>query len=183
MANLTRRFTWKKWAPDIGENRELPEPVLYLELATGLTGEQMEAIKTGLRSARGVKLVLPVEPTKEELEAGAAPVPAEAYTAAGKAWLAAVRAVYVETFAPFVRVHGGPHTVDGQALATLDDYLRLTEECADLGVAARRELEAAVSRFNSVSGPDELFSLRSSGGARSTDAQSTAKGGSPTASP
>lgn len=88
-------------------------------------------------------------------------------------YLAAIRAIYVEALSPYVRVAGGPHTVDGQPLATLDDYLKLVEDGNDLGARARSELEAAVSSFNSLEGPDELFSLRSSGGEPSTAPQRT----------
>jgi hypothetical protein len=179
MATLARRFTWKKWAPDIGENRELEGgPVLFLELASGLTGEQLAAIGEALATMRSsIKYAPPVpadDATPEERLA--------ASKAAMADYLAAIRAVYVEAFAPYVRVHGGPHTVDGQPLANLNDYLRIIEEAADLGVNARGDLEAALARFNSIEGPDELFSLRSSGGARSTGAQRIAQAGTPKAS-
>lgn len=168
MANLTRRFTWKKWAPDLGENRELPEPVLYLEIATGLTKAQLDAIGETLRTARDVTFEQPDFAALPEGERGAAAEKALA------AYIAKLRGVVVAALSPFVRVHGGPHTVDGLPLATLDDYLRLTEEAADMGVRARAELEAAVLRFNSVEGPDTLFSLRRSGGGASTPPRSAA---------
>lgn len=150
MANLTRRFRWKKWAPDLGENRELPEPVLYLELATDLTAAQLEEV--GERLTRKGETVA----TMDELRA-------------------AMRARFVEALGPYVRVHGGPHTVDGQPLATFEDYVALVQQAAGAGAAQLRELQAAVLAFNSISGPDELFSLRSSGGARSTGGQRPAQ--------
>ena len=180
MANLTRRFTWKKWAPDIGENRELDGgPVLFLELATGLTAEQLTTTGEKLRELRaGIKYAAPELPESATSEERLASI-----KAAMASYLEAIRAVYVEALGPYVRVFEGPHTVDGQPLANLNDYLRIIEEAGDLGVNARADLEAALARFNGIGGPDELFSLRSSGGARSTDAQRTAKAGTPKASP
>lgn len=179
MANLTRRFTWKKWAPDIGENRELEGgPVLFLELATGLTPLQMREVGEALLKARDVdyaKPCVPKDATAEQIMA--------LYDAARCAFLAAIRAVWVGAMAPYVRVHGGPHTVDGEQLATLDDYLRISEQAVDMGSAARRDLELALVRFNSIEGHDELFLPRSSGGERSTDAQRTEPAERKTASP
>lgn len=175
MANLTRRFSWKKWAPDIGENRELPEPVLYLEIATGLTQAQLDAIGEQLRSARQLQLEPPDVEALPPEERG------KAVEETLRAFVAKLRGVMVSALGAFVRVHGGPHTVDGRPLATLDDYLALAEEAADRGVRARAELEAAVVSFNSVEGPDELFSLRRSGGRASTPTRSAASEGSATA--
>lgn len=180
MAALTRRHTWKKWAPDIGENRELDGgPVLFLELATGLTAERLAASGERLRELRsGIKYATP------ELPESATPDERLACSKSAMAsYLAAIRAAYVEVLGPYVRVFEGPHTVDGMPLASLDDYLRIVEESADLGFNARADLEAAMAKFNSIDGPDELFSLRSSGGARSTDARRTAKAATPKASP
>lgn len=151
MANLKSRIRWKKWAPDVGENRTLEGgPVLYLELATDLTAAQLEAVAEQLVAAG------------EKVET-----------------MAALRAAMVARFGaalePYVRVHGGPHTVDGQPLATLGDYLALVTQGAGLGADHLRELHAAMLAFNSVTGPDELFSLRPSGGAASTDAPRVAR--------
>lgn len=178
MVTLTRRFTWKKWAPDLGENRELPEPVLFLELATGITADQLREIGEGLSKARAVFYVPPEIPegaTADEVTA--------LFTGARDTFLSQLRAIFGAALAPYVRVHAGPHTVDGQPLATLDDYLKLVEQSADLGVNARLDLEQALVRFNSIEGHDELFSPRSSGGARSMDARRTAKAAKKTASP
>ena len=178
MSNLSRRWSWKKWAPDLGENRELETPVLFLELATGLTAAQITALGVELRKARDAKYPRPEVPegaTAEEVTA--------LYEGAMKAYLGELRGVFGGALAPYVRVHGGPHTVDGLPLATLDDYLAVVEQAADLGVNARLDLEQALVRFNSIEGPDELFLPRSSGGARSTGAQRTAKAARKTASP
>lgn len=156
MATLKSRIRWKKWAPDLGENRTLPEgPALYLELATDLTAQQLDEV--------GERLTAKGEPvrTREELVAG-------------------MRARFGEALGPYVRVHGGPHTVDGQPLATLDDYLALVTQSAGCGASQLRELHAALVAFNSVTGPDELFSLPRSGGVRTTGARSNDAADSPT---
>lgn len=158
MAELKRRTRWKRWAPDVGENRELEGgPVLFLELAVDLTPAQLSEAIERIRNwdSEGVASIDEVH--------------------------ARVGAAYVEALTPYVRVHGGPHTVDGQPLATLADYVALVQQSASRGVDQLRELTAALTSFNSMAGPDELFSLRRSGGARSTDAQSTAKADAGTA--
>lgn len=168
MANLKRLHTWKKWAPDIGDNRELPEPVLYLELATGLTAAQMHQVREGLARMGEVKLLDDDS------------VPLDERLGAHKK---ALREVYVEALGDFVRVQGGPHTVDGMPLATLVDYVALVQTRADWGTAPLLELHQALHAFNSLSGPDELFSLRRSGGARTTRAQSVEPASEKTAAP
>ncbi len=164
MTNLTRRWSWKKWAPDIGENLETrPEgPLLFLELATGLAGRQTTEAGEVLRKLREVKLAAPDVTGLDEAAAR------EAFDASIKTWLAAVRAVYIEALGPYVRVAGTPNTVDGLPCNTLDEYLQVLELGADLGVRARSELEAALTRYNSLEGPDELFSRPSSGGVPTT---------------
>ncbi|MFA6168655.1 MAG: hypothetical protein WC700_18680 [Gemmatimonadaceae bacterium] len=180
MANLTRRWSWKKWAPDIGENRELEGgPVLWLELAVGLTGAQMVELGAQLKKARDLQYVPPPKPVRGEFSdedfAAALKAYVVACEAAFKVYLGAIRAVFGAALEPYVRVFEGPHTVDGQQLATLDDYLRIVEEAADYGVHARTELEAALASANSMEGHDELFLLRSSGGARTTAPRRTGK--------
>lgn len=179
MANLTRRFRWKKWAPDIGENREIQGgPVLFLEIASGLTALQMREVGEALAKAGDVEYAkpeIPKDATTEQMTA--------LYEAARSDYLRAIRGIMSAALSPYVRVHAGPHTVDGEQLATLDDYLRICELAADTGINARLDLEKAFVRFNSIEGPDELFLPRSSGGARSTDAQRTAAAERKTASP
>lgn len=170
MSSLSRRWSWKKWAPDIGENRELEAgPVLFLELASGLSGGQMKELGALLAKVREVPYVAPVIPEGATGEEVAALV-----EAAGRTYLEALRAALVVALSSYVRVHAGPHTVDGMQLATLDDYLRIAEQSADMGVNARLDLEQALVRFNSIEGHDELFLPRSSGGARITARRRTA---------
>lgn len=171
MANLTRKFSWKRWAPDIGENRELEGgPVLFLEVATGLTPKQLAAVSEQLAATRGVKYG-----TAAVAESMSADELSAAFEGTRTAYLSEVRGIMSAALSPFVRVADGPHTVDGETLATLDDYLGLVQQRADMGLEATSDLMAAFISFNSMTGPDELFSRRSSGGVRSTDAQRTAR--------
>lgn len=162
MANLSRRTRWKRWAPDLGDNRDIidaweaggrrgPSPGLYLELAVDLTAEQLAAVSERLALLRDGGW-----DSMDALRTG-------------------TRTAFLEALGPHVRVHGGPHTVDGQPLATLEDYLLLVQQAANMGAEQTSDLLAALYAFNSVTGADELFSRRSSGGARTTDAQRPAK--------
>lgn len=170
MANLTRRWSWKKWAPDIGENREPPgPPQLFLEIASGLAGRQMAEIGERLQAAQDIVFKSPPLVEGQPIEQMVA-----AHEAAQQDFLAAIRALYVEVLGPYVRVYQGPHTVDGMPLANLDDFLKIVQTCSDGGVRATGDLMAAVGEFNSMGGPDELFSRRSSGGARTTAPRRTA---------
>lgn len=168
MANLSRRTRWKKWAPDIGDNRELVEawkaageegpcPGLFLELAVDLTPAQLSDAAERLRETGDVS-------TMDEFRAE-------------------IRKAYVEAIGAYVRVHGGPHTVDGAALATFDDYLVLVTASAAAGTEHLRELMGALVAFNGIGRADELFSLPRSGGVRTTGARSNDAAASPTASP
>lgn len=160
MAELKRRTRWKKWAPDIGENRELEGgPVLFLELAVDLTAEQLSEALERIR----------------QWDSEGATTVRDVYERVGAAYVAAME--------PYVRVHGGPHTVDGQPLATLKDYVALVQQSVSGGRTQLTELTAALTSFNSITGPDELFSLPRSGGVRTTGAQSNDAAASPTASP
>lgn len=157
MAELKRRTRWKRWAPDLGENRELEDgPVLFLELATDLTPAQLTELAAVL-AERG-------EPTTSR-----------------EGLVEALKARYVAALGSYVRVHDGPHTVDGAPLATFDDYLSLVTASAGLGIQQLADLQLALVRFNSIEGPDELFLPRLSGGARTTGAQRAAKDASPKA--
>lgn len=174
MGTLKRRHSFKRWAPDIGENRDLknertgePEPALYLELAVGLTAEQLRETREALAAD------LPVLPDLDETLTG------EALEAALKQRIehlkTSLRARFTTALAPYVRVHAGPHTVDGQPLETLGDYVSITQGAADFGAWALKDLSTAFFTFNSFTGPDELFSLRRSGSSASTASPSVVK--------
>lgn len=156
MVALTRRHGFRKWCPDIGENRDLPEDErLYLEVAVGLTKQQLVEVGERINQAASAKGDI-----------------AEA-----------VRAAYVDALTPYVRVFEGPHTVDGMRLETLGDYVHIVQQGRDAGLVALRDVLAAVQRFNSFAGPDELFSLRHSGGSAGTRGPSVVKDARGTASP
>lgn len=176
MVSLSRKWSWKRWAPDLGENRELEaDKRLYLELATGLTAEQLDEVKEKQGAVRTVSFT---QPDLAGLDEAARH---EALAKAAAQYHLEVRAVLVSALGPYVRVAGGPHVVDSQPLATLEDYFALVQGMADAGVRALGDLTAALRRFNSIEGPDELFSRRPSGGARTTGAQSAEKADETTA--
>lgn len=157
MAELKSRTRWKRWAPDLGENRTMAGgPQLFLELQVDLTPAQLSEMQEKLQAMQGAQTM------------------AQFREAARKAYAGAI--------GPHVRVFDGPHTVDGQKLATVDDYLELITQSASGGYGQLKELMGALISFNSISGPDELFSLPRSGGVRSTGAQSNDAAESPTAS-
>lgn len=53
MANLTTK-RWERYVPDLGDNRELPEGQrLELEVATGLTAAEMQALAEATRAVTG----------------------------------------------------------------------------------------------------------------------------------
>ena len=154
MANLKRRHTYRRWAPDLGENRELEGgPALWLDVATGLTAQQLSDARTRFAESQAATSTLnEAEPIKE-----------------------AIRKGFVEAFGAYIRVVDGPHTVDGATLATLDDYVRIVQGQQDFGQLALKDLVGALTRFNSFAGPDELFLQRRSGGLASTGGQSVVK--------
>ena len=140
MANLTRKFSWRKWAPDIGENRELEGgPVLFLDIATGLTPKQLAEVSERIAATRGVKYA-----TAIVTESMGAEEMAAAFESARLAYLSEVRAIIEAALSPYVRVADGPHTVDGETLATLGDYLGLVQQRADMGLEATADLMAAL---------------------------------------
>ena len=159
MADLKRRHTFKRWAPDIGENRELDGgPVIFLEIATGLTADQLKEATTALTEMKRGE-------TADELREN-------------------IKAAFVEALTPFVRVHGGPHTVDGLPLATFDDYVALTQRSIDMGRRALNDVWQVLVEFNRFGGGnDELFLPRRFGGSASTGGPSVVKNTAPTAEP
>lgn len=149
MTDFNQQHSFRRWAPDIGDNRDTnvrETPGLYFELATGLSEAQIKGIKD--RVAKSM----------DDMK--------------GKDSVAEVKAIqctaYSEALGPYVRIVDGPHSVAGMPLETLADYIGIVQQQADFGTTALNDLHAAVNRFNSFSGPDELFLLRRSGGLAST---------------
>lgn len=48
MADLTRTYRWERFIPNLGDNRDQPRP-FYLELASGLTKEQLAVFAEGFQ--------------------------------------------------------------------------------------------------------------------------------------
>jgi len=167
MANLKRRHAFKRWAPDIGENRDLDEPAIWFELATGLTDDQLCEVREVLGR--------PIEPQPKvpaELKGDAL---TEFFKARIETSKANVRARMTDALGPYVRIAGGPHSIDGSPLVTLEDYLCIVQRQADFGSLAMKDLLAAHRAFNNFGGGDELFLLRRSGSSASTAAPSVVK--------
>lgn len=169
MTALKRRHAFKRWAPDIGENRDIiadwqkggekgPAPGLWFELATGLAPADISGIRE--RMARDLDI-------PEDL-------PGPESLAAVKTGL---RLRYLEAFGKYVRIVGGPHSIEGRPLEKLEDYLSIIEDQSDFGKVAVTDLFTALLSFNSFTGPDELFLQRRSGSLVSTTSVVTALGG------
>lgn len=153
---LKRRSTFRRWAPDIGENRDLPTPGLYFELATGLGMEDIIAIRQRLSQSVEVPEEVALEQKLQALKDGVL-----------KRWL--------EALGSHVRIVGGPHSIAGRPLESLEDYVRIVMDQADLGGLAMGDLRDALLSFNTFSGGDELFLQRRSGSSASTAAPSVVK--------
>lgn len=149
MATLSRN-RWERYVPDLGENRSLAEADrLELELASGLTAEELSSLR---------------EQMAEAVEVGAA--------GGGRAKVAAAFATALEGR---VRLRGGPHVLDGREVKTLAEYLDVVATIAD-GYSLY-EVGTALIEANVFGGRDELFSQRRSGGWVSTRSQLAAKDG------
>lgn len=138
MANLETLHQWRRFAPDIGNNRDLePEQQLLLEVKVGLSFKELGEYQAALKPA-----------AKEGHEA------------------------MLRLMRDYVRVVGGPHTIGGEQVATLDDYWSAISKYA---TGALIELTTAVPHFNSVSEIQAHFAERRSGGTASTPPRSAAK--------
>lgn len=179
MANLKRRHAFKRWAPDIGENRDLIKewqdggedgsaPGIWFELATGLTPVQLQEIN--------VRCGVPIEPTPPLPEDATSEQLAGAGVAAVAHVKDSLRRNFVDGLGPYVRVVGGPHSIEGAQLETFDDYVRIVQAQADFGQLALKDVMAAHRAFNTFGGGDELFLRRRSGSSASTAAPSVVKG-------
>lgn len=181
MANLTRRHTFKRWVPDIGDNREQePKNQLALELAVHLTMEQMDALDDAL------SVVPTIDLSAEEAAFAAATTEEEKREINRKSeekTLQVLADLRIQAFKPYVRVVGGPHTINGEPLNDIGDYIRFAQTARDAGTLMVGELLAALRSFNSLRGADEVFSLRRSGGSASTGSPSVVKDNAPTGGP
>lgn len=187
MPNLTRTYRWERFEPHLGDNLELPpERRFYLEVASGLTKEQLAKFeldaKTKILTDEAVAKHAPEKERLLELEKAGAPA---AEIAEGLArWVDDVdRSItdclvehFIKVLEPVVRLGAEPLTVDGRAITTLAEYLRLITEVR--GRYNLTELSSMVHWYNSREGSAELFYERLSGGGASTLARKTGATGS-----
>lgn len=147
MANLTA-IRWEKWAPAIGKNLKLPlHEQLRFNIGVGLSTTQLQELTASQVVER------PEPPADETPEQRKSRLDAE-----WKAHLDRLAA----GLSPYAKLLG-THTIDGKTINSLRDYL----EAVPYHVAV--DVMRVVLRWNSLSGGDELFSARSSGGAPTTD--------------
>jgi hypothetical protein len=144
MADLKRTHRWERYAPDIGDNREQPD------------GQRLELeVASSLTHEQFAGFESALRACLDE---------AKADTGSLTERLAAV-------FAPYVRLVG-VHTIDGKPVTNLAEYVAVVSTLC--GVYNLKELTQAVRDFNSSEGTSELFSVRHSGGLRTTRGQSVA---------
>lgn len=145
MANLGL-IRWQKYAPDVGNNRELPShQQLVLEVAVGLTKLQLQSLR----------FTLPLTPaapdeTDEQKAAREAADEAAGLDLAASVWGA------------FVRLKGDQHTVGDKKVSDLRSYL------GAVPATGVYEVGRILRHLNSLTGAEELFSERSSGGLSTT---------------
>jgi len=173
MTTLKRRHAFKRWVPDLGENRELPErEQLALDLAVHLTLQQMEDLNSDFAKIPDV----PMDALRARFDAASTDEEREAINReTSDVVMGALARARTQALEPYVRIVGGPHTVNGTPLETVGDYVLLAQTARDGGTLMLGELLSALRAFNSLRGPDELFSLRRSGGSVSTGTLSVVK--------
>lgn len=172
MANFEKAFHFRRFVPNIGNNKQLPQPdQLALELATGMTKVDVLAFNSGIRTS--LKSVPPPFVAPEGM------TPEAADEAKANAVLDHRAGVLAGIWGPYVRLEHGGHTIEGRPVGNLGEYLRAL--IGQNGSFAIMEISNEVARLNSVDGTLALFSDALSGGSAGTDDQSSAKDVSPTA--
>ncbi len=175
MANLqTKR--WQRYVPDIGDNRDLPDGErLELEVRTGLTRAELRAFVEAMAELKR-PLVEKSQAILAELKAGT--IDASTADARMTEAVTASDVAAVGMLAENIRVVGR-HTINDKPIESMSDYCGVMSELA--GTGAMKELIAVVSRVNSFTEEDALFSERLSGGLASTPRRSAAKNDEKTA--
>lgn len=164
MADLKRTFHWERFAPNFGDNLELPEAErISLDLATGLSTLDLAAFHGALEKVQ--KLAPPQAVVTLE---GEAPPTLEVVI---ERVIRPRAMLLAEAWAPFVRLVG-QHSVNGKPLAGLGDYLFFA--LSQAGIYNVFEILKAVDRLNTLGGTKELFSDAASGGSSSTEGRKTA---------
>lgn len=187
MPNLTRTHRWEPFAPNLGNNLELPpEEQFELEVAAGLTKVEVDDFERRVNSPQAdVEAVgSPLRAEKDRIEALIAVAgPTDETNAAKAAYLVkldeALRGELVNHFekvlTPVMRLGTRPLTVNGTPIATLRGYLELVVQAAE-AIYHLREAAQAVRWVNTMEGSKALFSERLSGGGFSTRGPKTAAG-------
>ncbi len=186
MANH-RLIHWQRFAPNLGTNLELLTDQLTIEVAVGLSKTELAAFDRAIGASHAGPELVEVERLHAEWKATAASINEEGATAflaqleaANAKQEAAYATKLAAAWAEFVRIGPGDHSINGEPLTCLGDYLRFV--CGQAGQFNFIELQAEVARANSVKETRALFSPAPSGGRSSTPPQNGAKVGSPTAS-
>lgn len=166
MANLGLK-KWVRYVPDIGDNREQPEP-LELEVCAGLTRAELAAWRDAVAKAKE-PLVADAQRLADDMKAERIAVDAafaelDAATKKSNAAIASVLGQYVRLV--------GKHTINGKDVGSLAEYAEAISELA--GGDATRELLVVVPRLNTMSEEDAVFYERLSGGLASTPRRSAA---------
>lgn len=155
MANLTRTWSWEKWVPPLGDNPG--EKPFYLEIASGLTKEQLEEFLAGAAKATD---------TPPETPEGVDRWRPYADQVAG------ALSKYVRLGAEPLRLLDKPDGTVVFEVKTLSDFCLLALQGPQ---AALWELSRALGRYNTIGGQYELFFARHSGGTGSTPDPSVVK--------
>lgn len=163
------RITWHRFEPRIGNNTELPvEQRFFLEVARGLTKEQLKAFgEAFFRQPESDGL------TDEQVAALSNDEQAKR-TEALKAAETRAHDERVAELKRWVRFGSQTLVVDGQVIENVGAYLDFFD--AQANRFEWLELARELYRVNSITGNEELFSARPSGGSSSTADQSTARG-------
>jgi hypothetical protein len=146
MANLASLQRWEKYAPDVGNNRSLPEAErLYVDVCCSLSRLELQAFDAKLQEMHRQRLA------RAEKGDGTGEEDLNALLVDG----------YGGALESIVRLVG-THTLGGKPVTTLREYVQAVAPLAD-GYAVL-ELVAVVREANSVGGAMQLFSGRRSGG-------------------
>lgn len=174
MPTLERLFRWERFEPDLGNNRELPPKArFYVEIAVGLTKERLRDLGEKWVAAwpnpKAIEVAVVVDEVVATDLTPAEPLPLGPPRAER---LAAV-------FANIIRMGKEPLSFEGKPITTLAEYFEL---CGTLSnVLNLIELQRALIEANGVTGMQELFFERLSGGFTSTGGRNIGPAGSQTA--
>lgn len=164
--NFERLWHWYRFAPNLGNNLELPEAEqLTLEIGVGLTKVEIESLRIGLQKIVSPYVVPIVVDGKVDLEA--TEIEADKHIDLAASAMA-------EAWDKFARLGPGNHSINGRPLTCLKDYLKAA--MVQPGVFQVIELFDTIIHFNTVTGSRALFSVPPAGGVTSTRQKNSAQG-------